>query len=317
MSAETEKSFGYTREELEGQPLSLLLHEGSLEEEETAGAEAERVGRRKSGAEFPVEVRASQVETQHGAWVVNALRDITARKRAAQALTMANRELESFSYSVAHDLRAPLRSIQGFSQALLEDSVNELGEAGRDHLGRVMAAAERMGQLIDSMLALSRVSRVGITSSAVDLSLVAEGVVAQLRASEPNRLVDFVCAEAPMLARGDPALLRVLLENLIGNAWKFTGKRERGRIELGVTRIGQERAYFVRDDGVGFDMAFTAKLFSPFQRLHTTQEFPGTGVGLATVQRIVRRHGGRIWAEARVNHGATFYFTLPHEDEGT
>jgi light-regulated signal transduction histidine kinase (bacteriophytochrome) len=150
----------------------------------------------------------------------------------------------------------------------------------------------------------------------VNVSNLAEAIVADLRAGEPNRLVDFVMPVDPVVVQGDPSLLRVLLENLLGNAWKFTSKRERGRIELDVARTATEPVYCIKDNGVGFDMAFTGKLFSPFQRLHTPEEFPGTGVGLATVQRIVRRHGGRIWAEAQIDQGAAFYFTLPSEGEG-
>ncbi len=224
-------------------------------------------------------------------------------------LAAVNKELESFSYSVSHDLRAPLRSIDGFSQALLEDCADKLNEQGRDHIQRVRSAAQRMGELIDDLLNLSQVTRAEMRRSAVDLSALANAVVAELRQTQPGRQVEFVIAEG-LTVKGDAVLLRTVLENLLGNAWKFTGKKSAARIEFGVTRNEGKPAYFVRDDGVGFDMTYVDKLFAPFQRLHSVGDFPGTGIGLATVQRIVYRHGGRVWAEGEVGKGATFYFTL-------
>jgi hypothetical protein len=225
------------------------------------------------------------------------------------ALEAANKELETFSYSVSHDLRAPLRSIDGFSQALLEDYADQLDEEGKDNLQRVRAATQRMGELIDDMLNLSRVARKEICVETVDLSAMAQTIAAELRRSQPERQVELVIADG-MVADGDSGLLKSALENLIGNAWKFTGKRSEAKIEFGITRRDGNTAYFVRDNGAGFDTAYADKLFGAFQRLHGHNEFSGTGVGLATVQRIIHRHGGQVWAEGEVDKGATFYFTL-------
>ncbi|HWP34685.1 MAG TPA: ATP-binding protein, partial [Thermodesulfobacteriota bacterium] len=233
--------------------------------------------------------------------------------RTAQ-LELANRELEAFSYSVSHDLRAPLRSIDGFSQALLEDYEERLDADGREHLRRVRAASQRMAQLIDDLLGLARVARSELRREAVDLSALARDIVAELRGREPERPVVVEIADG-LVTRGDPRLLRLALENLLGNAWKFTRGRTPARIAVGVEQGEGEPAYFVRDNGAGFDMAYAGKLFGPFQRLHAAAEFEGNGIGLATVQRIVHRHGGRVWATGAVGQGATFYFTLRGEAE--
>jgi signal transduction histidine kinase len=228
--------------------------------------------------------------------------------RTAQ-LEEANKELEAFSYSVSHDLRGPLRGIDGFSQALLEDYAEALDAEGQGYLRRVRAATQRMAQLIDDLLMLSRLSRETVRVEAVDLSALARAIVAELKDTDPERRVDVRVAEN-MCAKGDARLLRVVLENLLRNAWKFTGKHERAKIEFGTTQSNGKPVYFVRDDGAGFDAAYMDKLFGPFQRLHGASEFEGTGIGLATVQRIIHRHGGRVWAEAAVEQGATFLFTL-------
>lgn len=225
-------------------------------------------------------------------------------------LAAANKELEAFSYSVSHDLRAPLRSIDGFSRALLDDYSAQLDEVGHDYLNRVRAATQRMGQLIDDMLMLSRVTRSEMKLEIIDLSLLAQSVAGELQQEHPERLVEFVCPPG-MMVRGDAHLLKIVLENLLGNAWKFTSKREQAHIEFGVMHQVGSTVYFVRDNGAGFDMAYVGKLFSAFQRLHAMTEFPGTGIGLATVQRIIHRHGGEVWAEGELDKGATFYFTLP------
>ena len=229
-------------------------------------------------------------------------------ERTAQ-LEIANKELEAFSYSVSHDLRAPLRSIEGFSHALMEDCADSLNEAGRDSLQRIVASSVKMGQLIDGLLNLSRVTRTEVKGGSVDLSSLAREIVADLRQSEDGRQVECVVAEGAV-AEGDQALLRAVLQNLIGNAWKFTRKRAPARIEFGIDGGSGETRYFVQDNGAGFDMAFADKLFGAFQRLHGQNEFPGIGIGLATVHRIVNRHGGRVWAIAAPDKGATVYFTL-------
>ncbi|MGH9727871.1 MAG: ATP-binding protein [Candidatus Acidiferrales bacterium] len=229
-------------------------------------------------------------------------------ERTAQ-LTTANMELESFSYSVSHDLRAPLRSIDGFSQALLEDCEGRLDDPGKEHLHRIRAATQRMGVLIDDLLDLSRVTRAEIHKENVDTSALALTITTELQRSESHRRVE-VSIEEGLKTWADPGLLRIALENLLGNAWKFTSKRDIACIEFGGKRNNGAFAYFVRDNGAGFDPLYADRLFGAFQRLHAMTDFPGTGVGLATVQRIINRHGGTVWAESAVDQGATFYFTL-------
>jgi signal transduction histidine kinase len=231
------------------------------------------------------------------------------RERTTE-LEAVNRELEAFSYSVSHDLRAPLRSIDGFIQALQEDCGERLDERGQGHVRRVRAAARRMQELIDDLLKLARVTRGELRRERIDLSAMGRGILEDLRTSDPGRRVEADIAEG-LAAEGDHRLVQVVLENLLHNAWKFTKNRPLAHIALGATAQNGESAFFVRDDGAGFDMSYAQKLFGVFQRLHAQDEFPGTGVGLATVQRIILRHGGTIRAEARPGEGATFYFTLP------
>ena len=225
-------------------------------------------------------------------------------------LERKNKELESFSYSVSHDLRAPLRAIDGFTQAVIADFSAQLPEEGKEYLQRVCAATHRMGELIDDLLELCRVTRHDLHYKRVDLSLIANAICTDVRRSAPEREADFVIADG-LIASGDRSLLQLVLENLIGNAWKYSGKKPRAKIEFGSTTINGVTEYFVRDDGAGFNMKYAAKLFGAFQRLHSEDEFPGTGIGLATVQRIIHRHRGEMRAEAAVDKGATFYFTLP------
>jgi len=235
------------------------------------------------------------------------------RERTAE-LESANRELEAFAYSVSHDLRTPLRTIDGFSLALLEDYGDKLDDTANDNLRRVRAATQRMAQLIDDLLKLSRVSRAEMKHEKVDLGALARSVDRELRKAQPERDVDFVVRDG-LYAEGDPKLLKIMLENILGNSWKFTGRHPSARIEFGSTEKDGQLTFFVKDDGAGYDMVYAGKLFAPFQRLHSTEEFPGTGIGLATVQRIVHRHGGRVWAEGAVEKGATFYFTLNPRDK--
>jgi len=270
--------------------------------------------------------------------VWGSFQDISEQKQAAQEifrlntelerkviertaeLQAANRELEAFSYSVSHDLRAPLRSIDGFSQAVIEDCAEQLGDQGRGHLNRVRAATQHMGRLIDDLLKLARVTRAEIKREAVNLSALAESVLAELQVGSPERKIVWNI-EPGLVGMGDYPLLRVVLVNLLGNAWKFTAKQSQACIDFGILPAPPTEKpgrpshtsgpiYFVRDNGAGFDMTYAAKLFGAFQRLHNVAEFPGTGIGLATVQRIIHRHGGRVWAESSPGQGATFYFSL-------
>lgn len=253
-------------------------------------------------------------------WVYAAARDVTDEKGAARELrqsaaelTAVNRELEAFSYSVSHDLRAPLRTVDGFSQALLEDCGDRLGDAGQDHLRRIRAAAQHMGQLIDDLLKLARVTRAELNFSTVDLSALASRVFTRLSTADPNRIVDWRVQDA-LSVTADGRLLEVAITNLIENAWKFTRHQPAPRIEFGMRNgAGRPREYFVRDNGAGFDPAYASKLFHAFQRLHRAADFPGSGIGLATVQRIITRHGGQVRAEGAVGEGATFAFTLEPE----
>lgn len=234
--------------------------------------------------------------------------EATIKERTA-ALAAANSELEAFTYSASHDLRAPLRRIDGFTSLLEEDYSDQLPAEGREHLARIRAGCSQMAQVIDSLLRLSRMLRQETDFRELDLSAMAEAAAAALREAEPARAVNFE-AQPGLTAKGDRVLLGEVLDNLLSNAWKFTGKLRDPVVRFGASQNGGERAYFVKDNGKGFDMKYANKLFRPFQRLHSPAEFPGTGIGLTTVQRIIERHGGRIWAESEEDKGAVFYFTL-------
>ena len=274
---------------------------------------------RRDGSRFWANVVITAVRGKDGALLgfCKVSRDLTEERRTQEALQLknaqleaANKELDAFSYSVAHDLRAPLRAIDGFSQALVEDLKDQLPDEDRIYLQRVRGGVARMAELIDDLLKLARISRYEVQKKEIDLSGLAGEVSSQLQASEKNgRQVEFAIKPG-LRAVGDRELLRIVFENLMGNAWKFTSKKPSARIEFGVQNGGGEQVFFVRDNGPGFDMQYANKLFGVFQRLHRENEFPGTGVGLATVQRIIHRHGGRIWTQAAVGKGATFYFVL-------
>lgn len=231
-------------------------------------------------------------------------------REANEKLEAAVRELEAFSYSVSHDLRAPLRTISAFTQALAEDLRYQLDDKAKDHLRRVLAAAARMNDLIDALLELSRISRTSLGRHTVDLSAVALAVVEELRRRDVTRKLS-ATIDPGLTAEADGRLVRILLDNLLGNAWKFTARTANPHVHIGSVRRDGQTAFFVRDNGAGFDMAYVDRLFTPFQRLHSDRDYAGTGIGLATAKRVVERHGGRIWAESTPGQGASFYFTLP------
>ena len=299
-----------------------LDHDGVVENYETRMYKYDK-------AVFWAKISARSILDEEGnvEYYEGSIEDITIRKRAEEDLQELNKDLElrvkertgqlellntelrSFAYSVSHDLRAPLHSIDGFSQALLEDYGEILDHTGKDYARRVRAAAQRMGGLIDDLLLLSRVTRSELRRDPVDLSGLVRTIADELQEAEPNRRVDFVI-QHDLTVVGDPQLLRLMMENLVGNSWKFTSKHLQARIEFGCEYRDGEPVYFLRDDGAGFNMDYVDKLFGAFQRLHTTDDFPGTGIGLATVQRIATRHQGKVWAEGEVERGATVYFTL-------
>jgi PAS domain S-box-containing protein len=324
-----ERLFGWDAQQLTGRPVTVLLPERfhdsarrgllryiTIEPAEAFGNVVELIACHKDGHEFPIEISLARWDDGPGRYFTAIIRDATERKRRDEELRainaqleVTNQELETFSYSVSHDLRAPIRAIDGFSAILEQDYADKLDSRGRDCLNRVRAAAQRMYTLIDALLMLSRVTREEMRRDVIDLSALARSVATELQRTHPNRKVDFVIAPG-IIGVGDGSLVRVVLENLIGNSWKFTGHQAKARIEFGAIDNNGSTAYYVRDNGAGFDMAYVDKLFGAFQRLHSAEEFPGTGIGLPTVQRIVRRHGGMVWAEAEIDEGATFWFTL-------
>ena len=327
-NAGAERIKGYRADEILGKHFSVFYPPEEVERgkpqfelkvaEEQGRVEDEGWRVRKDGSRFwaNVVITALRDDKARLRGFAKVTRDMTERRRAEEdmetrnaQLEAANKELQAFSYSVSHDLRAPLRAIDGFSLAILEDYENKLDAEGKTHLQRIRAATGRMGQLIDGMLNLARISRAGMVRENVDLSPLAREIAAELLASQPQRQASIVIPPK-LTVKGDRLLLRVVLENLLSNAWKFTYGQPISRIELGTKGNGNETIHFVRDNGAGFDMQHVDKLFGVFQRLHRESEFPGTGVGLATTQRIIHRHGGRIWAEAALGEGATFYFVL-------
>lgn len=330
---------GYTREELVNRrgpkdvthPEDWPLVEANLRRRLEGEVEAVRYGFRcvrRDGRVVHLEAYGARTEHQGRPAVLGTLVDVTERVESEAALRAlaaqleervrertlqleaANRELEAFSYSVAHDLRAPLRAIDGFSQALLEDCGDRLDEVGQDYLRRIRAASQRMGELIDDLLQLARIARQPFETQEVNISALVRRLGEELRQWDPGRNV-LLKVQPGVVGRADPKLLRVVLENLLQNAWKFTRPRAEAVVEFGLTHTIRGPTCFVRDNGVGFDMRYADKLFAPFQRLHKPSEFPGAGVGLATVKRVIARHGGQVWAEAVPEVGATLYFTLP------
>ncbi len=322
-----ERLFGFTADEMIGELVTVLAP--PTQEVETMrmladvrrGASVqhfESVRRRKDGTEIDVSITLSPVRDAHGVvfGASKIARNITDRKlaerevlNAKESAEAASRELEAFSYSVAHDLRAPLRSINGFSHALIEDFGGTLGDDAKSYLNRISDSAQQMGHLIDSLLDLARINRSDLSRRRVDLSALVRHAAATLQSSEPDRPVQLIIEDG-LFAEGDARLLDVMIDNLLHNAWKFTAGKAEPRIEFGADRSDAGQIFFIRDNGAGFDMDHATQLFKPFQRLHRADEFEGTGIGLATVQRIVQRHGGRIWGHGEPAVGATFYFKL-------
>lgn len=333
---QAEKLFGYPREELLGKSVDMLVppeyRDGQEEDWLRAALDPAMTMREtarefealtKDGRRLPVEVRLGAIRARGEVLVLAVIRNISARKEAERAITALNRqlaenvaeltavnsELEAFSYSVSHDLRAPLRAIDGFSQSLVEDCAAQLDATGIGYLERIRAGAQRMGMLIDDLLNLSRITRASLMRETVDMSAIVEGIFMQLAAGEPRRVVQTIVAPG-VTAHADARLIRIALENLLSNAWKFTRRSADAVIEFGARVEHGETVYFVRDNGAGFNMEYAGKLFEAFQRLHSEREYEGTGIGLAIVLRIINRHGGRIWAEGQVGHGAVFNFTV-------
>jgi PAS domain S-box-containing protein len=328
----TEALFGYTREELLNSEPDVLVPERFREKHREhrrmymseprvrpMGTGLELYGRRKNGREFPVDISLGvlqPVQAETDIVVLAVVRDITERKETEKMLREAtadlersNKELEQFAYSISHDLKAPLRRIEGFIRILNEDYSVKLDETGRDYLRRVKAGSEKMQELINALLNLSSITRNDTNRSKVDLTAFVKAAAAELLSSHPDRRVEFAIA-GDVTVEGDPVLLRLVVQNLMDNAFKYTGKRAIARIEFGVKQFDGKPVYFIKDDGVGYEMENAIRLFTPFQRLHTAAEFPGLGIGLATAQRIIHHHGGHIWAEGEMNKGATFFFTL-------
>jgi PAS domain S-box-containing protein len=326
---QAERLFGWGRFELLGRPVEDLIptrfrtahvkHRGgyfSQPRTRAMGAGLELYGLRKDGAEFPVEVSLSPLRTEEGPMAMSAIRDISERKRFERALQeknaeleSANRELEAFSYSISHDLRAPVRAMAGFARILDRHFSDGWAPEARQALDRIRENALRMGELIDGLLAFSRLSRQPLSKSTVVPAALVNAVLDDLRAEQSGRQVELQIGEMPA-CEADATLLKQVYANLLSNALKYTRGREPAVIEVGWRKEGDAGVYFVRDNGAGFDMRYSSKLFGVFQRLHSIEEFEGAGVGLAIVHRIVHRHGGRIWVEAQVNDGATFHFTL-------
>jgi PAS domain S-box-containing protein len=336
INAQTERLFGYSRGELIGKPVEILIPErfqgGHVAHRDgysqsprprEMGAGAELYGRRKDGTEFPVEISLSPIETEEGTFVSSAIRDVTERRQTSEQiqklnselsrrvaqLGIINQELETFSYSVSHDLRAPLRHIDGFARILKEECAAEISPEGLKHLDRILHAVTHMGRLVDDLLNLARIGRKELVRKTVKLDQALREAMADLPPEAKERKIDWQIEPLPEV-ECDSGLVKIVFMNLLTNAVKFTRSRQQASVQIGAVTKNGVLTFFVRDNGVGFDPKYADKLFGVFQRLHNQQEFEGTGVGLATVQRIVHRHGGTIWAESQPDHGATFFFTL-------
>jgi PAS domain S-box-containing protein len=341
VNQQTEVLFGYMREELIGQRVEYLIperyhrrhrqHRRAYFEDPRArkmGAGLELYGRNRDGNEIPVDIMLNPIETPEGTWAFAVIRDITqqrlneakiselnvALKSQVEQLAATNRELEAFSYSVSHDLRAPLRHIIGFVDLLNSKAGASLDDKSRHYMRVITEAAQKMGNLIDDLLAFSRMGRTEIMKTRVEFTQLVQDVVKEFADEAKERVLEWEISPLPAVI-GDAAMLRQVVYNLVANSVKFTRPRSRARIEIGAVDRENEMHFYVRDNGVGFDAAYVNKLFGLFQRLHQADEFEGTGVGLAIVQRIVSRHGGRVWAEGTVDGGATFWFTLPRAPE--
>ncbi len=343
---QADKQFGYDRDELIGQAIEVLLP-AELQQQHVAyrhqfilrpsyrrmGANRDLEAVRKDGTRFPVEIALAPMSEGEADQVVATVIDITLRKRSENEILQlnteleqkvlirtnelheTNKELEAFTYSVSHDLRAPLRHIQGYLELLAEDASNQLSDEGRRYLEIVSTSSREMNTLIDDLLAFSRISRADIQLQEIDMSTLVHSTIDSLRQDIKNRAIDWHIGHLPPVC-GDPALIKLALLNLIGNAIKYTRQREQARIEIGFQPADEgDAAYFIKDNGAGFDMKYIDKLFGVFQRLHRQSEFDGTGIGLANVKRIIGKHGGKVWAEGLVDQGASFYFTLPLQQE--
>jgi PAS domain S-box-containing protein len=342
VNAQTERLFGYTRAELSGQRVEMLIpsryqgsHVTSREEygrsphPRAMGAGLELYGRHKDGSEMPVEVSLSPLQTEEGTLISSAIRDVSTRRRTEEEirklnselsrrlsdLSTANRELESFSYSVSHDLRAPLRHIDGFARILKEEHAAELSQEGCRYVDRVLQAANHMGQLVDDLLNLARIGRKEMARQRVRLDELVRGAMDDLPPEVSERQIEWRI-EPLAEADSDPGLVKLVLVNLLSNAVKFTRDRQPAVIEVSARETEKGKAFVVRDNGVGFDPKYADKLFGVFQRLHRQEDFAGTGIGLATVQRIIHRHGGEVWAESSPGQGAAFFFTLEPRPRG-
>lgn len=332
INSRAEQMFGYSSREIIGKPhdtlvpyrfrgnhKNLMLHYFEQPKIRPIGIGMDLFGLRKDGTEFPVEISLSFVNTPNGLLVMSLVSDITIRKQIEQALqeradelARVNKDLESFSYSVSHDLKAPLNTLLGFSRLIQEDYQNKLDNTLNDYLQRIEHSAIQMKNLIDDILNLSRISRIEMTKHDTNLSRLVFSIIEELKTSHPERNVQVIIAD-DVSAKTDSKLIHIALSNLIGNAWKFTEKTAGARIEFGSINQNGQIIYFIKDNGAGFDMKRSQYLFTPFRRLHTDQEFPGTGIGLAIVERVIERHGGKIWAESEIGNGATFFFTLSED----